>query len=257
MTRPSPPLFPFPQKTVTDFPRSGENLFSMIAAARAPAFSIRTIPGIPSLLIAIRSHSRISRAVTRGSTGRRESVNSVDDSQHRGRIDPETDNQEGRKGEGGEAHTGHGDRFGLGSVPKIHDHDESEIVIDRDETCDDPEDRQPGEIRLNSGHEDIIFREEAGHRWYTGEREHENGHKRGQERPSSGQACIILERKILLLLTLQNSEHTEGAEIHERVDDQVKQNSVPAGLAEGSEPSDHVSGMSDARVGEHPLDIRL
>src|SRR5258706_14110348 len=111
MTRPCLSLFPGPQKTVIDFPRRGGNLLSMIAAACAPEFSIRTIPGIPSFLIAIRSHSRISRAVTRGSTGRRESVNSVDDSQHRGRIDPETENHEGRKGEGGEAHTRHRDRF--------------------------------------------------------------------------------------------------------------------------------------------------
>src|SRR5690242_4044104 len=133
MTRPSPPLFPLPQKTVMDFPRSGENLLSMIAAARAPAFSIRTTPGIRSPLIAIRSHSRISRAVTRGSTGRRDSVNSVDDSQHRGGVNPEANEQESRQGKGGDANTRHGDRFGRGPVPKIHHHDESEVVINRDE----------------------------------------------------------------------------------------------------------------------------
>ena len=64
ITKPSPPLFPLPQKIIIFF----EDRSGIISANRltivVPAFSIRTIPGIPISSIAHRSMARICLAVT-------------------------------------------------------------------------------------------------------------------------------------------------------------------------------------------------
>ena len=55
MTNPSPPLLPFPQRTAT---RSLQHPFKF-----RPAFSISTMPGMPSFSMEMRSISRICAAV--------------------------------------------------------------------------------------------------------------------------------------------------------------------------------------------------
>ena len=46
--KPSPPLFPGPQRTITAFPSREPNLSSMAATTEREAFSIKRISGIPN-----------------------------------------------------------------------------------------------------------------------------------------------------------------------------------------------------------------
>ena len=66
-TKPSPPLFPFPQRTSTPLPSMGAKRSAISRAAPAPAASMRRGPGMPSWLMARESRARISAAVNTGS----------------------------------------------------------------------------------------------------------------------------------------------------------------------------------------------
>ncbi len=62
-TRPSPPLFPLPQSTVTRCDSLGENLRKIASATCFPAASINWRMGMPKRSVVSRSTSRISAAV--------------------------------------------------------------------------------------------------------------------------------------------------------------------------------------------------
>ena len=58
-------------------------------------------------------------------------------------------------------------------------------------------------------------------------------------------------------LALARDDHRERGEVHQQVDGQVEEHRLDAELRDDDDADEHVAGLRDRRVGEHPLERGL
>ena len=94
---------------------------------------------------------------------------------------------------------------------------------------------------LDQTQEDEVFAPESGQRRYPGQREHEDQHEYSFHRGARVEAVQVIQFVADHVLVPQRSDHAEGAQVHERIDQQVDQDAFEpveergAGILRGSE----------------------
>src|SRR5260370_4382907 len=173
------------------------------------------------------------------------------------RIQPRRQGYKQRRAEGDGLGAAHERRWGVAGLfqPSVDDH--AEIVVERGNDIERGENSQHGMVRFDEREEDEVLANEARRGRNAGEREREY-----EEKESGSRAAMIESVKIVQFVTddaalAEHDNNSESADRHERVGDQVVEDSREAGFVAGDEAEKNVADMRDGRVGEEALDVGL
>src|SRR5882762_7591859 len=151
----------------------------------------------------------------------------------------------------------HERRWGVAGLfePSVDDH--AEIVVERGNDVERCENSHHGMVRFDQRQKNKILAHEARRGRNAGVREHEDKEKEG-----GGGAAMIESVKIVEFIADQaalaeHDNNSESADGHERVGDQVVEDSREAGFVAGDEAEKNVADVRDGRVGEEALDVGL
>ena len=147
----------------------------------------------------------------------------------------------------------------------VHGDDDAQVVERGQGRVEGNDHRQPAEPGVDGRDQDVQLGEEAD-RWRdAGQREEQDGHRRGAPRIAGRQASEASQPTVATGVALQHADHREGGDVHHAIAEHVEQDGLDPALANrvvpggrvGRQPGQDVAGMRDARVGEHALHVAL
>ena len=139
----------------------------------------------------------------------------------------------------------------------VHGHDHGEIVARRDDAGEDENGGERDLPGLRRRHEDVPLADEACGAREAEQREHAHGQGESEPRPALGQSRQVVDADVALPVATLGREQREGRQGHERVGDEVEDECRRARGGSGRHRDQHVAGVRDGRVGEHPLEGAL
>src|SRR5271168_115175 len=120
-----------------------------------------------------------------------------------------------------------GGRFGgdfRAGFAHVHEHDDAQVVVGADDAVDGHEHGEPDEMRVDGGFEDIELAEEAGGDGQAEQREKIEAEGGGDEGLALRETGVVIDRKIFFAHAAELRHDREGANLHQRVAQQVKEN---------------------------------
>src|SRR5260221_6048948 len=181
----------------------------------------------------------------------------VSEAGERLRIQPRRQGYKQRRAEGDGVGAAHERRGGVAGLfePSVDGH--AEIVVERGNDTERGENREHGMMRFDKREKNEVLAHETCRERNAGERKHEDKEKEG-----GGGAAMIKSVKIVEFIADQapleeQDNNSESADGHERVGDQVVEDSREAGFVAGDEAEKNVADVRDGRIGEEALDVGL
>ena len=147
---------------------------------------------------------------------------------------------------------------GFGCVEK-HGFDDFGVIVERYDTVQDSDNGKydEGPALIDHYGEEQEFADEAGEGRESRQREKEN-RQAGcwKDRTAPSESSIALD--LFVAGGVGNHHHHEkGAKIHDQINHDVEKDRLQTVIVQDRKSHQHVAGMSDARIGEHPLEIPL
>src|SRR6267378_7142658 len=151
----------------------------------------------------------------------------------------------------------HERRWGVAGLFEPSVNYDPEIVVERGNDVERCENSQHGMMRFDQRQKNEVLAHEARRGRNASEREHEY-----EEKESGSGAAMIESVKIVEFIADQaalaeHDNNSESADRHERVGDQVVDDSREAGFVAGDEAEKNVADVRDGRVSEEALDVGL
>ena len=150
-------------------------------------------------------------------------------------------------------------------IAHVHHDDEAEVVVGADDAVDGHQNREPDQVGVDGGLEDVELAEEACGDGQAEERKQEEAQGCGDDRLATAEAGVVIEREVLFAGTAELADDCEGAEFYEGVAEEIEEDcgvsgrSARVGIAlkigDGSEGDQDVAGMGDRAIGQHALDV--
>ena len=116
--------------------------------------------------------------------------------------------------------------------------------------------------RFNQAEKDKIFAPEARQRRNSRKRKQEDQHEHGFDRSARIQSVKIVEFVANHVAMAQRGDHSERAQVHERIDQQINQNTFNAVSTDfrgssGDQSQQHVANMRDGRISQQAFRVGL
>src|SRR5258708_17991857 len=102
-----------------------------------------------------------------------------------------------------------------------------------------------------------IFSRETGNGWEARQCKHEEGQQTGQQRLTIPQAAYVVQTTAAIVSTFQDGDHAKGSKVHERVAQQVKEDSRKPNRAAHHDAYQEVASVRYARIGQQAFDVAL
>src|SRR5699024_154238 len=140
-----------------------------------------------------------------------------------------------------------------------HDHGDAHVVIQADGAADDDTDHEPPQARLHADGDGVKLADEAGGQRDAGQRNHHDGHDRGQVRAAPEQAAIVFQRIGVRpgVGAGDQGDHTKGAEHGDDVGRQVETGGFDGNAFAGGNHGQQIADLGNRRVAQQALDVVL
>ena len=135
--------------------------------------------------------------------------------------------------------------------------DDGEVVAERDHRADDDDDAEPRVAAGDGGVDQVELPGEAGGGGNSGEREHRQGHRPGEQRARTSEPLERCDRVAEAGFAFAGDDHGERGHVHEHVDGEIERGRADAEPRRDDDAGEHVAGLGDGGVGEHALERGL